>query len=28
LDAIGKPVVSADYAQDVLESLLEERAGA
>ena len=28
LDAIGKPVVSADYAQDALESLLEERAGA
>jgi 3-dehydroquinate synthase len=27
LDAIGKPVVSADYAQDALESLLEERAG-
>jgi len=28
LDAIGKPMVSADYAQDALESLLEERAGA
>ncbi len=28
LDAIGKPVVSADYAQDTLETLLEERAGA
>jgi len=28
LDAIGKPVVSADYAQDALEALLEERAGA
>ncbi len=28
LDAIGKPVVSADYPQDALETLLEERAGA
>ena len=28
LDAIGKPVVSAEYAQEALESLLEERAGA
>jgi 3-dehydroquinate synthase len=28
LDAIGKPVISADYAQEALESLLEERAGA
>jgi 3-dehydroquinate synthase len=28
LDAIGAPTVSADYPDDMLDALLEERAGA